>query len=284
MSLPLEIWLSIFASEFRSDRQSLSSLALVSRTFHAAVLPFLYFDVQITGRERQQSFYEWIQSNDPSNPAAYIREYTIIIADEEVASGKPHTHNSGALARMQHLRKLTLLGEPNVRKLLLTESILQSEDPSWSLPELRELRWAGYAIELELCQFLSRCPSIEHLELPEWAEEVPPPAEIVPNLRSFSGGCSTAMAFLPGRHVVDIELTPDFGLPDVVDYFTSNPDSAARIRSLSIPPLNLGPGAGYQECILPYLSQLKQLRMHNSQLVHVRYATLISNQPRVARA
>ncbi|KIY65220.1 hypothetical protein CYLTODRAFT_492488 [Cylindrobasidium torrendii FP15055 ss-10] len=265
MSLPLEIWLTIFESTFRDDKQTLLSLALVSRAFHGAVLPLLYSDVQITGRERQQRFYRWIQSESPSNPALYIREYTIIITNSDVASGKPYTHNSGALARMQHLRKLTLLGEPDDGKFLATNTILQSEDPSWSLPELRELRWADRGIELELCRFFLRCPAIEHLELPQWAATVSPPTGTLSNLRSISGDGTTAVAFLCGRHIVDIELTSAVGLVIVDDYFTSNPDSAARIRSFSIPPLYFRFEEGHLESILLHLPHLKQLRMGTTQ-------------------
>ncbi|KIY61532.1 hypothetical protein CYLTODRAFT_459785 [Cylindrobasidium torrendii FP15055 ss-10] len=138
MSLPLEIWQIVLESIPPGDKHTLSSLALVSRVVYAAAFPVLYFEVQITGRESQERFYERIQLDDPFNPAGYVREYTVIVASSDIASGNPYAHlNLGALARMQHLCKLAVKRGNRVANYTVTNTI---EDPSWALPELRELR------------------------------------------------------------------------------------------------------------------------------------------------
>ncbi|KIY65221.1 hypothetical protein CYLTODRAFT_492489 [Cylindrobasidium torrendii FP15055 ss-10] len=261
MSLPLEVWHIILDSIHHSDKHTLLSLALVSRVVYAAVLPVLYFDVQIAGHERQERFYRWIESNDTFNPARYVRQYTIVIIESDAASGKPRTHDPGALARMHHLRKLTIVRGPDVQRYIATDTILHSEDPSWTLPELRELRWTDHGVERDFIRFLSRCPAVESLDLPDWGRVPAPPADILPNLHRLSGECSTVIAFLPERRITDIELTSDFGIESVLSYLVSSPASAARIRSLSFPSSFYPWRLRSLPSMLSYLPHLKQLRI-----------------------
>ncbi|KIY65219.1 hypothetical protein CYLTODRAFT_492487 [Cylindrobasidium torrendii FP15055 ss-10] len=258
MSLPLELWHIILESIPHSDKRTLSSIALISHVAYAAVVPMLYFDVQITGRERQERFYEWIRSDSPFNPAGYVREYTMIITESDVASGEPRTRDPSALVRMQHLRKLTILRGPNVQSYIVMDTI-----PFYSLPELRELQLDVHGrVEPDFLRFLSHCPALESLRLPGWGGMPDPPNDILPNLRKLSGSSSTILGFLPGRHVKELELTAGKGFLDVFDYFKLNPESAARILSLSFPsPLYpMGPQASL-ESLLSCLPHLKELRL-----------------------
>ncbi|KIY61854.1 hypothetical protein CYLTODRAFT_494999 [Cylindrobasidium torrendii FP15055 ss-10] len=258
MSFPFEMWQEIIQKIPSSDKRALWSLSLVSRAFHSTVLPLLYFDVQITGREKQERFYEWILSNEPSSPASYVREYTIIINRNDIPCGKPYTHNSAALARMQHLRKLTLASKLGMPKNLSTGVILHSEDPSWSLPELREFEWDDYGVESDILHFLSRCPELESLELPEW-EGTPVPTDLLPKLRRISGDCSTVLAFLPGRPIEELAFSTGGGAKNLSKYLKSNPVVAARIQTLSF--AKSYPLSEFLKQIASTLPHLKEFRM-----------------------
>ncbi|KIY65222.1 hypothetical protein CYLTODRAFT_424531, partial [Cylindrobasidium torrendii FP15055 ss-10] len=267
MSLPLEIWHTILESIPQSDKHTLLSVALVSRVAYAAVLPLLYFDVQITGHEKQERFYEWIQS-DNFNPSGYVREFTVIITHGDIARNHQHPHTylalDARLARMQRLHKLKLMLECKVGTYTAVMADAQpSEDTPWSLPELRELRVDGNGIvKPDFLRFLSRCPAVESLEIPQWKKMPSPPADILINLRQLSGNSATALAFLPGRHVEELELTSDLGIMEVFSYLISNPDSAARIWSMSLPsPFYPTGPIGLENMLVLNLPHLKELRL-----------------------
>ncbi|KIY63823.1 hypothetical protein CYLTODRAFT_493612 [Cylindrobasidium torrendii FP15055 ss-10] len=269
MVFPQELYDLVASFIPTSDKVTLRSLSIASHACHAAAAPHLFYNVEVATRERQERFYQLLLSDEGLKISRLIREYSITIREDDVRSGLPYTHTAAALARMQRLCKLRLNRVRFPKAVLSSGQILSSTNSSWCLPALRELQWPDFGIEHDLISFLKHCPALETLHLLTW-QGPPPPSNILPKLQKLTGDSSVALAFLPGRHVEDVEIDPPCAesFAEFVTYLSHHPeDVTPHIRRLSIPKFETESFIPDPlMSILPCLPHLERLQVCTTQL------------------